>query len=105
MKQSSALEKVLEWVSKKHTLLTQDRVMLVLDEPADMAGAIVLPDQAKLVPVSGIVVLPLEDRGRRAYFRPNTEVKLPLGYDPRHAPYVGIVHVRDILMLEDVNGE
>jgi len=74
-------------------------------DTADMAGAIILPDQAQLSPVSGIIVLPEEDAGRRAYFRPHTQVMVPMGYDPRRSPYVGIVHVRDILMLEDVAGE
>lgn len=73
--------------------------------PADKSGAIVVPDQAKLTPVSGIVILPDDDPyfGKRVYFRPYTDVRIPLGTDPRHAPEVGVVHVRDILMAEELS--
>jgi co-chaperonin GroES (HSP10) len=98
------VKRALDWMGKHGTKPRDERAVLVLDDPNEQTeGGLYVPTESQLAPVSGIVVASPDgkDLGRRVYFRPHTAVVLPLGHDPRHAVDVAVVHVKDIMLVEE----
>jgi co-chaperonin GroES (HSP10) len=80
--------------------------MIVRDDPVEETdGGIILAEMAQRIPVSGVVVHAsgeLKDMvGVRVYFRPYTEVEIPLGPEG-DGPEVCFVHKGDVFMIEEV---
>jgi hypothetical protein len=83
--------------------LEGERVMLLKFDPQDKHGLIHIPDEAKQTPICGKVILHSTDmtnicRGTVAYFRPHSDLTMPLGIYGEE-PLLSIVHAKDIIFV------